>query len=441
MSEETTQTQQLAEDEDLEAQLAYENLKRRREARKRKRIIIIAILLAIALIAGIMFIAGRANGEDESADLDPMAVTSAVYRDDFATKVTANGATEPFTSTVVTPEVDGIIENVSVEEGSYVNKGDVLFTIKNDALDKGVREAESKLHSAERALTQANDAVNEAYDAYNRAVDACNASGDWSDFDEAGLRSAINSAESEYEDAKEGIESAQEDLKTAQAEADKRTVRAPVSGSVVGMNAVNGAGVGSGESSSSSSSSDSLIQISDLSKMKVTVQVNEVDISNISVGQTATATFSALPDVELDAEVQRIASTASGSGDEGMSGGVVTYSVDLLIPHPDKDLKPGMTATVTITTQNVPNALIVPASALSGIEGDEYVTVLVDEEKGETREVPVTVIEKNNSEAAVKGDLKDGDLVLMGGSDGPMGEEDLGYEDEGDSVIDLDSLE
>ncbi|MBR3326819.1 MAG: efflux RND transporter periplasmic adaptor subunit [Atopobiaceae bacterium] len=410
----TTQNGVLAEDEDLEAQLAYENLKRRREARRRKRIIIIVVIVVAILAAAIWFFASHANQEEDEGEVDPLAVSTAVYRDDFSTTVSANGATEPLKSTVVTPEVDGIIENVSVEEGSHVNKGDVLFTIKNESLDKAVREAENKVKSSERAIDQSNQAVDEAYKAYNDAVDECNESGDWSTFDEASLRGAITSAESDYEDAKDNLQSDQDALKEAQAEADKRIVRAPVSGNVVSMNAVNGAAVGS---ESSSSGSGSLMQISDLSQMKVTVQVNEVDISNIKVGQVAEATFAALPDVELDAEVKRIASTASGADEEGMGGGgVVTYSVDLIIPHPDKNLKPGMTATVTITTQFVENALIVPVTALMGDDEDQYVTVVDDAEKGKTHDVTVTVIERNSSEAAVKGDLKEGDMVLMGGS-------------------------
>ena len=280
----TTQNGVLAEDEDLEAQLAYENLKRRREARRRKRIIIIVVIVVAILAAAIWFFASHANQEEDEGEVDPLAVSTAVYRDDFSTTVSANGATEPLKSTVVTPEVDGIIENVSVEEGSHVNKGDVLFTIKNESLDKAVREAENKVKSSERAIDQSNQAVDEAYKAYNDAVDECNESGDWSTFDEASLRGAITSAESDYEDAKDNLQSDQDALKEAQAEADKRIVRAPVSGNVVSMNAVNGAAVGS---ESSSSGSGSLMQISDLSQMKVTVQVNEVDISNIKVGQVA----------------------------------------------------------------------------------------------------------------------------------------------------------
>ena len=419
----------LQEDEDLEAQLAYENFKRRRESRKRRRILVGAIVVVVALVAGIAFFSGRADQVADQDDYDPYEITGTVYRGDFSTTVSANGATEPLASTVVTPEVDGIIEGLQIAEGSHVEAGDVLFTLKNESLDKTVREANSQLESAQRAANNANRAVDQAYATYQREWKACNESGDWSSFDEAALLDSIETAEAGYSDALAGVESARDTLTEAQDRANKRTVVAPVSGSVVAMNAVNGASVGSASGGDGGSVSGPLVQISDLSQMKVTVQVNEVDIASISEGQSARATFSALPGVELDATVQRIASVATGSGDGyGGYGGVVTYAVDLLIPDPDPDLKPGMTATVTITTQYAPDVLIVPSSAVwddydANDQPVRYVTVVVDPEQGEARDVAVRVIEENNSEAAVEslvaGDLMDGDQVMLGG--GGMG--------------------
>ncbi|MDO4796993.1 MAG: efflux RND transporter periplasmic adaptor subunit [Coriobacteriales bacterium] len=423
MLNDVVENRSLAEDEDLEAQLAYENLKRRREARRRKRIITIVMAVGLVLVGIIVFVMQSGGQDAQAQDQSPLAATAMVYSGEFATKVSANGATEPVSAVVVTPEVDGIIENLSVEEGSHVEKGDLLFTLKNDKLDKAIREAESQLRSAQRTVETDDQAVDDAYNAYNKAVDECNQSGDWSAFDEASLRSAITAAENQYETAKDALETAQATLDEAKREGEKRSVYAPASGSVVALNAQNGAGVGSetGNASGASGTSGPLVKIADLGTMKVTVQVNEVDISTIQEGQKATATFAALPGVSLDATVQRIASSASSSGagtEGGGSGGVVTYAVDLLIPKPDEQLKPGMTATVTITTQNVPNALIVPTSALNGEEGaEQYVTVVEDQETGQTRDVPVTVIQKNSSEAAVKGELADGDMVLLGGAE------------------------
>lgn len=414
----TVTPEEQLEEEDLEAQLAYQRLKRSREARKRKRKITIAIVGVFVLLVIIWFVAGAANNAAEGGGKDAAPITATVRHGDLESVVSANGATEPLASTVVSPEVDGIIENVSVEEGSHVEEGDVLFTIKNDDLDKAVNEAERALESAQRAETLADQSIDDANAAYQRAWNEGNNSGDWSTFDENTLKSAIKTAESAYEDARSSVESAQSKLDDARAQADKRTVRAPVSGSVVAMNAVNGAAVGSATSASSASntrSNEPLVQIADLGQMKVTVQVNELDISSITAGQTATATFSAIPGLELDATVQRIASTSTGSseGGSGGAGGVVTYAVDLVIPNPDTRLKPGMTATVKIVTQNVPNTLIVPVAAIVGEGDDAYVSVVEGEDGTEITQKHVEVVDKNATDAAVRGDLKEGDSVLL----------------------------
>lgn len=423
-----------AEDEDLEAQLAYENFKRKREAKKRKRIIIIAAVVVVVLVFVIINVIGAANQSAEGEGTEEL-VTSMVREGDFTTTITANGATEPVNSTVVTPEVDGIIEDLQVQEGSHVEKDDVLFTLKNETLDKAITEAEAELRNAERAAVSASRTVDDAYAAYNKAVDAYNASGGEGEFDEAGLRSGIDSAEDGYQTALSTVETARTKVDEAKANADKRTVRAPVSGTIVSMSAQNGMAFGSVTGASggtTSGSSSPLIQISDLSQMKVTVQVNEIDISSISVGQKATATFSALPDVELAATVERIASVSSGSGDAAGgagAGGVVTYAVDLIIPEPDANLKPGMTATVSITTQSAPSSIIVPVAALNEAMDEAgnatySVTVVDDPETQETHDVPVELVMKNTSEAAVKGELKDGDAVLIGSSASAEGEGD-----------------
>ena len=407
------------EDEDLEAQLAYQTLKRNREARKRKRRIIIVVAI-IAVLAGVVwFVVNQANSAMDATTVDTGPITSMAYRGDFTTVITANGATEPLSSTIVSPEVDGIIENVRIEEGSFVNEGDVLFTIKNDDLQKAINDASRQLESAKRNESSTNTAVNDAYAAYQRSWNEHNAAGDWSTFDEAGLRQAIRSAEDAHADAQAAVDTAQTTLDEAQARADKRTVKAPVSGSVVAMNAVNGAAVGaaSGSTSSNAANNGPLVQISDLSQMKVTVQVNELDISTITAGQPAKATFSAISDLELDATVQRIASTSTGSGDSGSSG-VVTYAVDLLIPKPDPRLKPGMTATVKITTQNVPDTIIVPVASLSEDANGATVTVVQGDDM---KIVPVEIVAKNGSEAAVKGELNDGDAVLLAAGAGDAG--------------------
>ena len=468
-------------DEELDEQLAYEQLQRHRKQRKRKKVIRIAVAAVLAIAAAAGWIITH-PAEPEQAEWQP--ITAVAYHGDFTTEVSSSGATEPLKLTVVTPEVDGIIRDVRFSEGEQVAEGDVLFTIKNDDLDRAVREAEKGVSSAQSVLDSAYTTQSNAYkaqdeawaqyvnakDAYERGIAAAedqnelyagtleslenlaNASMELAEsakenadaqnnvalgsaadslnhtaemlgqiaesmpgpsqpatkpvYEESVVNEAINSANSAVESAADALEAANDALVQAQENAAKRTVTAPTSGTIISMNAIDGA--------STAGQQGPLVQIADLTQMKVTVQVNEIDIRNISVGQKGTATFSALPGVELEAVVERIASSATGSG-EGYGGGVVTYAVDLLIPNPDPALKPGMTATVVIKTQDVPDSIIVPVSALvDNGDGTYCVNVVVDEETWESESRTVEVIAQNSSEAAVTGDIADGDQVIMG---------------------------
>lgn len=170
-----------------------------------------------------------------------------------------------------------------------------------------------------------------------------------------------------------------------------------------------------GAPTDSAANAGGLIQIADLSQMTVKVQVNEVDISRVSVGQMAKATFSALPGVELDAQVTRIA-TVAGSGEDshGYGGGVVTYDVSLLIPQPAAELKPGMTANVQIMLQSVPDTLMVPSSCVAMDEaGSSYVMVVTDYETGAAERRSVTVRASDQTTSAIEGDISEGDEVLL----------------------------
>ena len=407
-----------AEEEELEAQLAFQTIKRNREKRKRRRIIVIAVVAVVALVGLILFITTCSGPKQDASSLASMSVTGKAYVGDFQNTIKVNGSTEPNKMTIVTPEVDGIIENVQVAEGDNVNKGDVLFSIKNTDIEKTIVDADKNLQSAQEAADKANQAVDDAYVAYNRAVDAYNALPTHDmPFDEETYRAAITAAEDAYKEALKAVDEAQRARNETVKKADKRTVRAPSSGTLVSMTAVNGASVSA--MSGSSSSSTPLAQIADLSQMKVTVQVNEADVSSVKVGQEGTATLSAIQDLSLSAIVQHISSISSGSHSSDASaassaGGVVTYAVDLTIPNPDPRLKPGMTATVSIVTESVPGATIVPLAAVSdGEDGGKQVMVVDNEKTGESHAVSVEVLAKGSSEAAVRGEIKDGDNVLL----------------------------
>lgn len=395
-------------DEDMEARLAMESLMRHRRARRRKKLIAGGIVGAIVLVGAVAWGVSKFTGNAGSDDA-PQLMTTFVDRGDFTEAVEASGAAKPVTSVVVNPEVGGTIESVNVAEGDTVQEGDVLLTVKNDELDKAIRDAEMGVRDARLGVNQAWATYNEACSKYNNWIPTYDKDGNETGSEREGDANSVEEAERGIERANNGLSDAQEAYNIAVANAEKRTVRAPKSGSVVVMNAQVGA------STDSAANAGGLIQIADLSQMTVKVQVNEVDISRVSVGQMAKATFSALPGVELDAQVTRIA-TVAGSGEDsyGYGGGVVTYDVSLLIPQPAAELKPGMTANVQIMLQSVPDTLMVPSSCVAMDEaGGSYVMVVTDYETGAVERRSVTVRASDQTTSAIEGDVSEGDEVLL----------------------------
>lgn len=399
-------------DEDVEARLAYESLMRHRAARRKKKLVVAGVAVAIVLVAAIGW--AVASGAGSTADDAPTLQTMPLSRGEFSESVQATGTAQPISSVVVTPEVDGIIETVNVSEGSVVNEGDVLLTIRNDELDRAVREAEIGVRSANAELASAKEAYNQTYRAYQAGGTTVTdpETGESVEVEAGASWADVQQAQAGIDSAQLSLESAQQALDQAVATADKRTIGAPASGSVVVMNAVPGAGVGS-SATAADGSAGPLVQIADLTQMTVSVQVNEVDISRIAVGQEARVSFSALPGVMLAGEVTRI-STVAGADEYGMNYGVVTYGVEILIPEPVAELKPGMTASVEIMMQSVPDALTVPASALMTDDGESYyLYVMTDPETQACERRDVSVTAQSSTTAVVEGDLSEGDLVVL----------------------------
>lgn len=538
------------EDEDSESLSAYQHLRAQRAAKKRKRRIKIAIVAALIGGLAAVWVAHRmflANNPDDDADLAPQIAM--VERTDFSNVISASGALKAGSTVVVTPEVDGTIESIRVSEGQEVKKGDVLFTLKNDELDKLVREAAADLEaarqgvaSAQREVGDAEAARNEAWTKYdedwcdadaahrewqnlvnnydslhaawekamrkadkykcsepNAPVEVSPPDGEkvedqspqfqklykkylaeyekylkdkdkWDKYQEAlaaageepqpageepvypdkpddiSLVSAIEGAREGVVTANQTLTKASEAYDEAVANAEKRTVTAPSSGNIVAMNAkvgqaLGGATSGYEDGSSSSGSNDALVQIANMNQMAVDIEVNEIDILSIEKEQWAKITFSALEDVELDAQVQEVSTVASNSGSNDMGGGgVVTFHVGLVIPNPDPKLRPGMTADVSIYTADLKDVLVVPAMALiDDGEGGTYVEVVTeegDEETGEgflSEQRAVTVGERSSSEAVIESGLEEGELIVVSGGMGAMmGAEGDAALDEGD---------
>jgi HlyD family secretion protein len=99
-----------------------------------------------------------------------------------------------------------------------------------------------------------------------------------------------------------------------------------------------------------------------LTELELKVEVDEADIGKVQEGQTATFTVDAYPNQQFDARLFKLHSLPTKV--EGVVSNVVTYSAVLAVENPQKLLRPGMTATATITTRTLGDVLLVPNTAL-----------------------------------------------------------------------------
>ncbi len=369
---------------------AYAKLKAKRAERRHKKLVrrgiaagIVGGIILIAIIVSVVL-----NSQPQSAG---GPVTDMAMEGTFTTTVEAKGQLKPISASVVSPSVDGTVEQINVQAGQSVNEGDVLMTIKNDELDRNVAEAQ-------RAVAAAQEDLNNAKAAFAAAQAAPATDGDGST-----APSDANANANAVSTAQRNLASAQAALEQATAKAAERTVKAPSSGSIVELNAKVGATVTGGMimGESDTSGGKQCMQIADLSKMKVTVQVGEKDIAKIAVGQSANVTYPAFPDIVSQGTVTAIASVANSDSGSG-SGGSVTFNVDILIEAPDSRLKPGMTAEVSVVTEKLDDVVMVPTMALMTEDGEHYyVNLATDSEGKKTRRVKVTVVTQNDNEAVV----------------------------------------
>ena len=373
---------------------AYAKLKAKRAERRRKKLIrrgiAVGVVVAIALIAIVATLVINAQPQGAS---EP--VTDMVTEGTFSTTVEAKGQLKPISSSVVSPSVDGTVDSINVQAGQSVNEGDVLMTIKNDELDRNVAEAQRAVAAAQEDLANAQKAVASAQATPTTDVDRASAA--------AAGASAGSADTNAVSAAQRSLASAQANLDQANAKAASRTVTAPSSGCIVELNAKVGATVTGGMimGESDTSGGKQCMQIADLSKMKVTVQVGEKDIAKIAVGQSANVTYPAFPDIVSQGTVTAIASVANSDSSSG-SGGSVTFNVDILIEAPDSRLKPGMTAEVSVVTEKLDDVVMVPTMALMTEDGEHYyVNLATDSEGKKTRRVKVTVVTQNDNEAVV----------------------------------------
>ena len=211
----------------------------------------------------------------------------------------------------------------------------------------------------------------------------------------------LEDAQREWERLKDGpdpadVAAAQARVTAAQATLNLARLSVPFAGTVTVTNPMPGDQVSPGTVG---------FRIDDLSRLLVDVQVSEVDINSVKVGQPVVITFDAILSKEYHGRVIEVARVGN------VVQGAVEFTVAVELTDADELVKPGMTAAVTIVVKELENVLLVPNRAVRLVNGQRVVYVL---HNGEPAMVAITLGASSDvMSEVVRGDLREGDLIIL----------------------------
>lgn len=299
--------------------------------KKVSKIWIIAGLVAIVAVTAWLL---SGNKKKEEVNF----VTEKVAPADIQNSITATGTIEPVTSVTVGTQVSGIVSKLYVDYNSVVKKGQVIAELDKTNLTSELNAAKAQLASVQSALNYQQANYNRYATLYKKGLVSGN------DYEQARLS---------YQQARQQVASAKESVRRAQTNLGYATITSPIDGVVLSKS------VEEGQTVAASFSTPELFTIArDLTNMQVVADVDEADIGNVAKGERVSFTVDAYPDDVFSGTVTQVRQEATTTNN------VVTYEVVINAPNADLKLKPGLTANVTVYTQENNDVLSIPSKAL-----------------------------------------------------------------------------
>ena len=304
----------------------------------------------LAVVAGVYF--WRAHTIDAAT---PAFSTATVARGNLTLTVTANGTIQPTRSINIGSELSGTVLKVNVDVNDRIKKGQVLVVLDTAKLRDQILRSQAAVASANGRVAQTSATVNEAQAALSRLEEVARLSGgkvpSKAEMDSG--RASLARAVADNSSARAGVKDAQAALSTDQINLSKASIVAPSDGVVLTRT------VDPGNAVAASLQAVTLFTVAeDLAKLRLWVYVDEADVGSVKVGQDATFTVSAYANRKFPARITRV-----GFGST-ITDNVVTYLTYLDVDYSDLSLRPGMTATASITATERKDVLLVPNTAL-----------------------------------------------------------------------------
>lgn len=368
-------------------------------------------LVIIVLIVAIFFV---------SAPLRPKQAqytTAKVEKTNITEVVTETGNIATNSKTDVYSPTNGVVTDISVQNGQSVNQEDTLFTVKSSATDQekadataALLAAQSTLGTAQATMYSLQSAMYTAWNTYYQL--ATNSTYQNSDGSPNISNRALPqfttaqttwlAAEALYKNQQAVVNQAGAAAASAKLKYDATrdaTVKAPIAGTVSNLT------VGINDTvQAKTTTTPPALSIANFSATQVQIGLGEADIAKVKVGQFAEINVSSVPDKTYKGVVDRVDSIGTATQS------VITYNVYITITNPDNNLRPGMTADTSITTKEVKDVLAVPNSAVKPYLGGR--AVRIPGKNGQVQYVSVQIGVKGETNTQITSGLTDGETII-----------------------------
>lgn len=265
--------------------------------------------------------------------------TVKLSKQNVTTSVTATGTVEPVDQVDVGTQVSGIINHIYADYNSPVKKGQLLAELDKTNLQESVNNALAQYNASLNELNYYQQNYNRQNNMYKSGVISK------ADYEQAAYQ--VKNSQQTVSQRKTALAQARTNLSYA-------NIYAPIDGIILSRE------VEEGQTVAASMTTPTLFTIAkDITKMQVEANVDEADIGGVEVSQRVSFTVDAYPQEEFSGRVRQVRLSATTESN------VVTYTVIIDADNPEQKLKPGLTATITIFTQELKDIDTVPASAIA----------------------------------------------------------------------------
>ncbi len=305
--------------------------------KKKKIIIILAVVLVVVglVLANIM----------KSGEKAYKVETEEVKKGDLKAEVSASGRVLPKRTVKISAYVPAKIIYLPVEEGDWVNKWQLLVQLDRASYQAAMDQSKAQMKVAQANLDQAQMVFDRHQELFERNLTSKE------QYDV--MLTSLNVSKAQFEQSQAALEKTKDDLS-------KTRITSPMNGIVTELNAEVGEIVMIGTMNNPGTV---IMTVSDLSEIEVEVEVDETDIASVGLDQEVKIEIDAFPDTTYQGRVTEIGNTAKITG-YGSQEQVTNFMVKVLLLEEVSGIKPGMSASVDITTDNRQGVLKAPIACV-----------------------------------------------------------------------------